>query len=150
MWLGIIFFMPILETFGPFASLIVRVPVERVDGDQSLRGVQAKRRDALQIENKRNDLLFAADLEFGCLLDAVGRVAASIRQRNDVGSRRLCLQQERREVRCAEWMTYAADDLPAARQHFFARLLLEIVPERVVGGDEEPCLGTGGEHAACR
>jgi len=78
--------MPFLETFGPFASLIVRVPVERVDGDQSLRGVQAKRRDALQIENKRNDLLFAADLELGRLFDAVGGVAAGICQSDDVSA----------------------------------------------------------------
>jgi hypothetical protein len=78
--------MSLLEALRPFAGLIVRVPVERIDGDESLRGVQAKRRDALQIEDERNDLLFAADLEFRRLLDAVGGVAAGIRQRNDVSA----------------------------------------------------------------
>ena len=47
-------------------------------------------------------------------------------------------------------MAHGTDDLAAACQHFFARLLFEIVSECIVGGDEEPGLGAGREHATCQ
>ena len=45
-------------------------------------------------------------------------------------------------------MAHAAEHLAASGQNFFARLLLQIVAERVVGGDEEPGLAALLQEAA--
>src|SRR5262245_4373933 len=45
-------------------------------------------------------------------------------------------------------MTHGPDDLAAARQHFPAGLLLEVMSERVISGDEEPRLSSGSEYAS--
>ena len=45
-------------------------------------------------------------------------------------------------------MADAAKHLAAFRLHFFARLLFQILTERIVGGDQEPALAALREHAA--
>ena len=65
--------------------------------------------------SKPGELLAARDdAEFRRLLDRVGGVAAGIGQADDLGLRRLRLQQERREVRRVQRMLDAADHLAAA------------------------------------
>jgi len=62
------------------------------------------------------------------LFNRVDRIAAGIRQRDDLGAGSLSLQQERGEVAGAE-RADRAENLTSTSNYRFARLLLKIMPE---------------------
>ena len=77
-----------------------------------------------------------------CLI-AVRGVAAGIGQTDDLGLRRLRLQQERREIRGVQRMLDAADDLAAIGRDHGRGVALERGAEGVVRGEEEPAIAAG-------
>ena len=86
--------VPLLITGRPGASLVVQIPVEGVERHDALRCLQAERRNALQIEDQRDDLLLLAEIELGGLLDRVDGVAAGIGEPDHLGAGGLRLEQE--------------------------------------------------------
>ena len=83
------------------------------------------------------------DAELGRLLDRVDGVAAGIGKADDLGLRRLRLQQERREVGGRERMAHLAQHLAAVLDHDRRGVALERETEGVVGGEEEPGVAAG-------
>src|SRR5205823_15106330 len=97
-----------------FARLVVHVPVKRFGERQALRRLQPKRMHVVDEQQKRGKLLAARDnAELGGLLDGVGGVAAGVGEPNDLGFRRLRLQQERRKIRGVARMPDPAEALAA-------------------------------------
>jgi hypothetical protein len=99
------------------ARRVVLVPVECLGEGEALRRLQAERVDVGQEDQQAGKLLSALDdAEFGRLLDRIGRVAAGVGQADDLGLRRLRLQQERREVLVVDRRLDATDYLAAILQ----------------------------------
>ena len=106
-----------------------------------MRGIEA---DAVDVgdkgEQRREFLAALDDAELGCLLDRVDGVAAGIGEPDHLGLRGLRLQQERGEIRGAERMADAAQDLAAALLHDVRSVLFQILPERIIRGQEKPAI----------
>src|SRR6266851_410526 len=83
------------------------------------------------------------DAEFGCLLDGIDRVAAGIREPDDLRLRGLRLQQEGREVRAGEGVAHLAQDLAAILLDHGSSVAFERVTEGIIGGEEEPRVAAG-------
>ena len=133
--------VPLGELLPPGARLVVHVPVERLREDQPLRRGQAEPVHVGEEDEQAGEVLAALhDPELRRLLDGIGRVAARVGEPDDLGLRRLGLQQERREVRGIERMAHLAEDLAAVLQHHRLGVALERMTERVVGGQKEPAI----------
>src|ERR1700704_2852797 len=90
------------------------------------------------------ELLATSDnAELRRLLDGVGGVAAGIGEADDLGLRRLRLQQEGGEVRGIERMLDAAESLAASGGDDRGGITLQRVTKGVVGGQEEPAVAAG-------
>jgi hypothetical protein len=89
-------------------------------------------------EQQRSELGVLRDAELARLLDGVDSVSACVGQADDLGLRRLRLQQERGEVAGVQRMLDAARDLASLRDDDRAGVPLQRLAERVVGGEEEP------------
>src|SRR5262249_48223198 len=107
--------------------------------DEALRGLQTERVDVGDEDEQAGEPLAALDnAELRRLLDRIDRIAAGVRQANDLGIRRLGLQQERGKVLSGEGMANLAEYLAAALDHDGLSVALERVPEGVIRRDEEP------------
>ena len=71
------------------------------------------------------EILCLRQAKFVCRLDRIDCVAARIRESDDLGFGVLRLQQERREVRCAERMTNGTEDFPTRFLDDIGRVGLE-------------------------
>ena len=113
-----------------------------------LRGFQAERRHALQVEISATIFCFSPRLNSAaCLIELIG-VTARIGEPDHLGAGGLRLQQEGREVRGRRaGDARCRSTCPAFRLHFFTRLLFQVLAERVVGGDQEPALAALRQHA---
>ena len=129
------------ELLPPRPRLVVHVPVERLGEDQPLRRGQAEPVHVGEEDEQARHVLPALDdAELRRLLDRIGRVAARVGEPDDLGLRRLGLQEERREVRGIERMPHLAEHLAAVLQHHRLGVALERMAEGVVRGEEEPAI----------
>src|SRR5579883_1715969 len=132
---------------GPGARLVVHVPVEGLGQHQALRDRQGERLNVGGEHQQACQLLAALDdTELARLLDRVDRVLAGVGETDDLGLRRLGLQQERGEVLRREGRPDGAQYLAAGRLHDLGDVALEGMAEGVVGGDEEPAVAARLHH----
>ena len=79
----------------PGPRLVVHVPIKGFGERQALRRLQPERVHVIDEQQQRRKFLSAGhDAEFGGLLDRIGGIAAGVSETNDLGFRRLRLQQE--------------------------------------------------------
>ena len=99
------------------------------------------------------------EAELGRLLDRVDGVAAGVGESDHLRLGTLRLQQIRGKVRGIQRRAHAAEHLAAHGIDDRGGLSLEIVAERIVGGDEKPGVAAGrddgaagavGERVSCR
>src|SRR3954466_13204566 len=76
--------------------------------------------------------------EFRSLFDGGACIAAGVGQSDDFGLRGLRLKQERRKIGRPDRMPNRADYLCIVRRYRSRAVALQRVPERIVGGEEEP------------
>jgi hypothetical protein len=106
------------EFLGELTVRVVEVPVPGLRHDQPLGGLQPERVHVGDEGEQRGEALAAAhDAEFGRLLDRVDCVGTGIGEPDDLGLRRLRLQQERREIGGRERMADMAQFLAAVLAH---------------------------------
>ena len=134
------------EPLGEGARAVVQIPVERIHDLCALRGLEAERGNAVHAEDQPDQLLLLRQSEFRRLLDRGDGVVARIGHADDVGARGLRLQQEGGVVGGAERMAHGADHFAAGGLDPFGGLLLQIMTERIVGGQEEPFLAALRDH----
>ena len=102
-----------------------------------------------QREQQSGEALAAGhDAEIGGLLDRVRRVEAGVGQADDLGARRLRLQQEGGIVGRAERVAHRAEHLAPLFLHEIGGLLLQRMAEGVVDGDEVPAIAALGDQRA--
>ena len=100
-------------------------------------------------DEEPGELLTALDdPELRRLLHRIDEVAAGIRKPDNLCSRRLRLQDERREVLAREGMPDGTEHLAAGLRHQGRRVTLERMPERIVRRDEEPRVPSPLDHRA--
>src|SRR6185295_807985 len=131
--------MALLETPRPCTGLVIHVPIKRVHEQKTFRSFESERRNVGYAEDQPREFLLVGETKFARLLQRIGLIAARIGEQYDLCTRRLRLQEERREVVGADWMASGTDDLAAAFGDFVGSLLFEIVAERVIGSDEIEC-----------
>src|SRR5215211_7751302 len=131
------FRMTLLEAARPGARRVVHVPVERYDQQDSLRRREAQRPNVVLAHDQGQQLLALPQSKFARLLERIGRIAARVGKGDRLGARTLRAQQQRREIARSDRMARRAQHLAPLLCHFVGKLFLQIVPERVVGGDEE-------------
>ena len=102
----------------------------------------------MKIRRPGQRLAALGDAELGRLLDRVDGVAAGVGEPDHLGAGRLRLQQERGEVLAGERVAHGAEHLAAGRLDDGGGVLLERVPEGVVGGQEEPGVAALRDHRA--
>ncbi len=128
------------EAVGELAGLVVQVPVPAGGELQALRGLQAQAVDVAEEDQQAGELHVLADAELLGGLDRVDRVAARVRQAQDLRLGILRLQQEGREVRRVERVPHGAHHGAALFLHHAGGVGLQRVAEGVVGREEEPAL----------
>jgi len=84
--------------------------------------------------------------KLGCLLDGVGGVVPAIGEPDHLRLGSLRLQQEAREIGGGERVQGLADNLAAARGDDGPQVVRHLVPERVVGHQQEPGLSALCQH----
>src|SRR4030081_666704 len=90
------------------------------------------------------ELLATGDnAELRRLLDRVSGVAAGIGEADDLGLRRLRLQQEGGEVRGVDRMLDAAENFAATGRDDGGGISLQRMAEGVIRGQEEPAVAAG-------
>ncbi len=95
-------------------------------------------------QQKAGEFLASRDDAKLCgLLDRVGGVAASIGHADNLGFRRLRLQQERREVRRIQGMLDGTEHLAPRFDHDRSGVALQRRTERIVSGQKEPGVAAG-------
>ena len=134
------------EPLGEGARAVVQIPVERIHDLRALRRLQAERGNAVHAEDQPDQLLLLRQPELGRLLDRGDGVIAGIGDADDIGAGGLRLQQEGGVVGGAERMAHGAEHFAAGGLDAFHRLLLQIVAEGVIGGQEEPFLAALRDH----
>jgi hypothetical protein len=80
------------------------------------------------------------DAKFARRLEDVDKIAADARQPDDIGARRLRLQQQRGEIGSADGVAYRSHDRAARGLDDLRCIALQGCAERDVDGDEEPRL----------
>ena len=128
-----------LEALREGAGALVDVPVEAFGQDRALRRGEA---DALHVHRGQEEgdqlLLVLADAEIAGGLDPGDGVAAGIGERDQVGARALRRQELRGEIDCRKGVPDRADIAAALGGDERLGVGLELVAERVVGGDQIP------------
>ena len=95
-------------------------------------------------EQQCRELLATRDnAELRRLLDRVSGVAAGVGEADDLGLRRLRLQQEGGEVRGVDRMLDAAENFAAAGRDDGGGISLQRMAEGVIRGQEEPAVAAG-------
>lgn len=97
--------------------------------------------DVCNQHQKSGHLLAALeDAELAAEFDRVDVVGRPAGETDDLGFRGLRLKDERRKVRCREWMRYRSDDFATVVCDDLCGVAFQCMPERVIGGEEEPAI----------
>ena len=126
-----------LKALRKGAGRVVRVPIEWEEQLNALRRRQAERPHAVLPHDQRQQLLALPEPELVRLLERIRGIAAGIGERNGFGARALRLHQQGGEVAGPDRVTCRALHLAALLDEFVGELLLQIVPEGIVGSNEE-------------
>jgi Transposase, Mutator family len=130
-----------LESSGEVAAGVVPVPVIGRRGDQSLRAVDAHGVHVADHDNEPDELLPALGYaELSGLLDCVDRVGSGVGEPDNRGAGTLRLQQKGREVAAARRVPDLTYDLAASGRDLLGQVRRHLMPERIIGDEEEPLL----------